>query len=109
MFIPRKPESTRPQWPFHPWPARRRNAVVGWMEGRPEPGCTRALSKLWKISLLGVVMVGVIMSAGVAIARLLPDESAGDAPPAASQLSKEKDDESLGALLVEHRRVVRGY
>jgi hypothetical protein len=58
---------------------------------------------------MAVAVVSVIMLAGVAIKRFLADEPAGAASPATSQSSKEANDERLGALLNEHRRVVRGY
>jgi hypothetical protein len=109
MFILRKRESPGSQWPFHPWPARRSNAIVGWKDATPERTRRRALSRLRGFSLVAVAMFGVIMFAGVAIERFLADEPTGAASPATSQSGKETDDERLSALLSEHRRVVRGY
>jgi hypothetical protein len=107
MFIRRKSEFIRSQWPFQPWPARLSSAMVGWSD--VAPGRVRVHLPLWELSLLMVGIVSVIMSAGVAIAQLHADDDAGNASPAVGQCSRGAGDGRLEALLSEHRRVVRGY
>ena len=70
MFILRKSELARSQWPFEPWPARRWNALVGW--GDATPGLRQASTPftLWKVSLVVLGMLSVIMSSAVVIAQI---------------------------------------
>jgi hypothetical protein len=101
-------ESTHEAWPFQPWPARRGGTHPGWDDqtGKTRSVFAGASARIWL--LLALVPMVVVVRAGAAVADWPGDDTRGTASSDDSGSSAAPRDQHLAALLLEHRRAVRG-
>jgi len=100
-------ESTRENWPFQPWPARRGNTLCRWEDEPARTGTviSRTAARRWLLFTL--VPIFVLGLASITVAHWRTDGGCG--PSSEKSLGDSAcPDQRLATLVSEHRRVVRG-
>ena len=101
-------ESTREEWPFRPWPARRGILFNRRRHDMTQTGAVspRAGARRWLLLvLIPVLVVGV---AAVAMARMHAGDIGSGAAVVSKLSSSAPSDQGLAVLILEHRRAVHG-
>ena len=100
--------STREDWPFQPWPARRRDTLARWEEDTPATGVAISRTAAHRWLLLALVPILVVGLAGVAVANLGFDEAGSEASSEKGLGNSVCPDQRVAALVREHSRAVHG-
>lgn len=96
---------TRDDWPYQPWPGQ---TSAHWEDAAPVTAKLVPQSSGRKWLLLALVPVLVIGLAGVAVARLLADDTATETSSEDSFGNFACADQHLAGLVREHREAVSG-
>ena len=101
-------ESTREEWPFQPWPARRGPLFDRRRHDMTQTAAviSRAGARRWLLLVsIPVLVVGV---AAVAMARMHAGDIGSSAAVVSELSSSAPVDRGLAVLILEHRRAIHG-